>query len=69
VNYVDGLYVTLTPIEKHRYMLWSARVAFQLAKWIRLSLRGENLLNSTYEINEGYPMPGTTLWGGIDIHL
>jgi len=33
-----------------------------------LLLKSENLLNQIYEINAGYPMPGTTVFGGLQFN-
>ncbi|MEA5063588.1 MAG: TonB-dependent receptor, partial [Petrimonas sp.] len=37
--------------------------------WLDLFLKGENLLGQEYEINAGYPMPKTTLFGGAQLHF
>lgn len=45
----------------------NARINYKALDWMNLFMRGENLLDSEYEINEGYPMPGVTLFGGIGL--
>ena len=74
LNYIDGLY-TVVPgngnpngIEES-FILWNLRATFAIAEWISIQARGENLLNQKYEINSGYPMPGTTFMLGLNIEL
>ena len=55
-------------VEKSYHVL-SARVGYQVSKSLRIYLSGHNLLNQEYQINYGYPMPGLTVFGGIDIKL
>lgn len=55
--------------KKDSFMLWNARVSYKAAKWIIVFVRGENLLDKKYQMYAGYPMPGTTVFGGISIKL
>lgn len=55
-------------IEKD-YQLLGARVAYQLTRFLDLYLAGNNLLDQTYQINYGYPMPGINVMGGINLKL
>jgi iron complex outermembrane receptor protein len=57
---------TLTPYFQN-YTLVNARVSCQLSPVIGLFCSAENLLNQTYENLRYYPMPGTTVFGGINI--
>lgn len=71
VQYVAGLY---TSVEKEattqeNFVLWNLRGAFRATKWIELFAKGENLLNRKYEINLGFPMPGATVMGGVNINF
>lgn len=70
---IRGLY-TRTPapteeLPRENYLLWSADVSFQAASWCQLWMRGENLLDSHYEINAGFPMPGLTLQSGVEFRF
>ena len=49
------------------YQVLGARIEYRIRPEIRLFLSGSNLLNQQYEINEGYPMPGISLMGGIHL--
>jgi iron complex outermembrane receptor protein len=70
LQYIANLYTTLGPDpQKERFLLWNARIHYQALDWLNLFLRGENLLGQKYEINEGYPMPGATLFGGVRINF
>lgn len=69
VQYVNTLYTSLSPVSTENYLLWNARVSFRAAKWLTLWVRGDNLLAEKYEINLGYPMPRTTVTGGLSFSL
>ncbi|MDR1356670.1 MAG: TonB-dependent receptor [Tannerellaceae bacterium] len=52
------------------YTLLNARASYlfgSLEKGLKLFLKGENLAGASYEILSGFPMPKTTVMGGIDI--
>ena len=67
---VSGPHTTLNPTApKEDFLLWNARAQFRLYEGIHLFLKGENLLDEQYEINDGYPMPGRSLFGGINFHF
>jgi iron complex outermembrane receptor protein len=66
---VGNLYTQTSPQPvKESFALWNARINYQALKGMDIFLRGENLLGQSYEIMTGYPMPGTTVFGGIRIH-
>lgn len=70
IQYIDGLYTLINPEpKKERFLLWNARVNFRATEILGLFIRGENLLDQTYEINAGYPMPGITFFGGTRIDI
>lgn len=55
---------------KENYTLLNARVAYRIGpsdKNITLFVKGENLTDTKYAINEGYPMPGAIVMGGFDL--
>ncbi|MDD5345915.1 MAG: TonB-dependent receptor [Proteiniphilum sp.] len=67
---VSGLHTTLNPTSpKEDFLLWNARAQYRLLEGIQLFLKGENLLDEQYEINAGYPMPGRSLFGGLQFRL
>ena len=69
VQYISGLYTSVSPVKKEDFVLWNLRASFHVAKWVDIWLRGENLLAQKYEINDGYPMPRTTVMAGLNINI
>ena len=51
------------------YNLLGARITYGINNKLKIFLKGDNLLNEKYEDIKGYPMPGTTFKGGIEIIL
>lgn len=49
------------------YALVNAKAMFTLTRNVKLFVSGENLLNTTYEVNRYYTMPGSTVFGGINL--
>jgi outer membrane cobalamin receptor len=49
------------------YKLLNARVSYQAAKFAEIFVSSENLLNQKYETLRAYPMPGITIFGGINV--
>ena len=66
-QFIKGLYTSLNPESKEEFVLLNMRGSCRLTKGLELYVRGENLLNQKYEINSGFPMPGATVFGGINI--
>lgn len=68
---VSGLYTVLpTPsrdAQQQAYALLNARAAMQIRPKIEIFLSGQNLLNTQYEVNHGYPMPGINVHGGVKL--
>lgn len=69
VQYIAGLYKSLTPAAKEDYVLWNLRASLRIAQWFELWVRGENLLAQRYQINAGFPMTRTTVMSGVNINL
>ena len=69
VQYIKGLITQTSPVIKESFIDWSANISFNIAREVSIYLRGENLLNQTYEINAGYPMPGATVLVGAKLKL
>jgi iron complex outermembrane receptor protein len=62
---VRDLYIT-TSVKEH-FGLLSARASYRPLAWLDLFARGENLGGARYSIIEGYPMPGATVTGGVNV--
>lgn len=69
LQYVSGLYTSVSPVVKENFVLWNLRASFRLTQWMDIWARGENLLAQKYEINTGYPMPRTTVMAGVNVHF
>lgn len=71
LQYIGGLYTTILLPEpvKENFILWNARLNYKITEAVSLFIRGENLLDQSYEINAGYPMPGITFFGGVRIDI
>lgn len=70
VQFIGNLYTSVGQnLQKNNFILWNARSSFKVSESLKLFLKGENLLNQKYEINAGYPMPGTTIFGGFDVSI
>ena len=67
IQYIDGLYSAVGPDKKEDFLLWNARVSYQLSDMLQLWVNGDNLLNTKYQINDGYPMPGIAFMAGINL--
>jgi len=67
LQYINGLYLSNITEEQENFLLWNVRASYQIINGINIFARGENLLNQSYEINEGYAMPGANAYGGISI--
>lgn len=67
---IDNLYlVTGANPVKESYALVNAKVSYRLARVLTLFVKGENLTDRDYQIMDGFPMPGITLFGGLNIAL
>ena len=51
------------------FNLWNARVNYKATSMLTLFAKGENLMGKVYEMNAGYPMPKTTVFGGVRVRL
>jgi iron complex outermembrane receptor protein len=51
------------------YQLLGARIGYQATRFLNLFLAGNNLLDQSYQINYGYPMPGINWMGGASLKL
>ncbi len=55
-------------IEKN-YHLLGARIGYNVTSFMDVYILGNNLLNQEYQINSGYPMPGISVMGGVNLKL
>lgn len=69
VQYIAGLYTSVSPATTEQFVLWNVRASLRVARRVDLWIRGENLLAVRYEINAGYPMPRATVFGGANVHF
>lgn len=69
VQYIDGLYTSVTEgsVATESFALLNIRANYKIAKRLDLYVKGENLLNQSYEINAGFPMPNATVMCGIQL--
>ena len=77
LQYINSLYLTpktqkpatvlANPDNKEDFLLWNARLSYQVSDMLQLWVNGDNLLNTKYQINDGYPMPGIAFMGGINL--
>lgn len=65
-QYIEKLYTQLYPqtIQKD-YVLLNARLTCSPLKNLQLFVMANNLLDQSYQINYGYPMPGINFHGGL----
>ena len=66
-QYIERLYTSVVPqIVQGDYLLLNARISCTPIKNLQLFIVENNILNQTYQINYGYPMPGFNFHGGIN---
>lgn len=51
------------------FNLWNARLNYKASSMLTFFAKGENLLGEKYDMIAGYPMPRTTVFGGLRIQL
>lgn len=67
-QYIGGLYLTTgTDPLKENFGLVNAKVSYNPIRQLTFFVKGENLMDQTYTINNGFPMPGITCLGGINV--
>lgn len=65
---VAGLFTSVgQQEEKETFTLLNAMLSYRFNRYVKLWLRGDNLLNQSYEINAGYPLPGINCMGGVSL--
>ena len=71
-QYIGGLYKKVedaTPAITENYGLVNAKISFRPLKWIDVFVKGENLTDKSYQIVNEYPMPGITIFCGINLKM
>ncbi len=72
-QYIHDLYTVLesktAAAIKEQYGVLNAQVGYRPLQWIEVFVKGDNLTATSYETIYGYPMPGVTLFGGLNIIL
>ncbi|MDD4636346.1 MAG: TonB-dependent receptor [Bacteroidales bacterium] len=68
-QYVGDLMLNATSGLKESYFLADARASYRYGKSITLFLKVNNITNSNYTVMEGFPMPGTTVIGGLSVSI
>jgi len=67
-QHINELYTRILPTPvTQSYTLLNARVSVKPIKMLDVFVMANNLLNQQYEINYGYPMPGTYFNAGFNI--
>ena len=57
-----------TPV-KENFTLLDGKISYKILKQMSVFCKADNLLGNTYQMNFGYPMPKTTIMGGIKLSL
>lgn len=66
VQYIGGLITLTSPLTKEDgIILWDANAEYNVTSRLLIFARIDNILDTRYQINAGYPMPGTTFIGGL----
>lgn len=72
LQYIGNLYTKVAPLTetvKNSFALVNARTSYHLTSHITWFVSGENLLNQDYQLQYGYPMPGITLFTGVNLNF
>ncbi len=67
---IQGIYNLYTSgtLNKQNYTLLSLSVDAAVTNWLALFIKGDNLTDKKYYIDEGYPAVGITMLGGIKLN-
>lgn len=69
---VGDLYTKVLPANEmvnESFTNLTGKISYRPAHQITLFVSGENLLNQDYQLQYGYPMPGTTMLTGMNIYF
>ena len=67
LQYINSLYSEVGPDKKEDFLLWNARFSYSINRIVQVWINGDNLLNTKYQINTGYPMPGIAFMTGVNL--
>lgn len=67
LQYINKLYTSIKPATTDNFTLWNASVSYFPLAWLEVYGKVENILNQKYQINAGFPMPGTNAYGGVKV--
>jgi iron complex outermembrane receptor protein len=69
LKYINNLNTSVGEggVTKENYTLLNLKINWKATEWLNVFLEGNNLLNTTYEIDKGYPLPGINVLGGIEL--
>lgn len=68
VQQVCGLYTVNNSDENRQdFTLLNATCSYKVNDMVKVWVRGDNMLNQSYYINTGYPMPGATAMAGVNL--
>ena len=71
-QYIHGLCKKLednAPAITENYGLLNAKISYRPLKWLDVFVKGENLTDKAYQIVNEYPMPGITIFGGVNLSI
>ncbi|MDE5901908.1 MAG: TonB-dependent receptor, partial [Muribaculaceae bacterium] len=66
---IGGLFVSERMDGNESYVLLNLKASYDVCKYVTLFVRMENITDTRYVINYGYPMPGFTAMGGVRLRL
>jgi iron complex outermembrane receptor protein len=71
LHHVGKLYILTSPNghQTETYTLVGSKLRYFMNRHLEVFVSGENLLNQKYEVQYGYPMPGVTIFGGVQLKL
>ncbi len=67
VEHINDLFTSASELET--YTLLNSKVSYKHSKNFSIFLSAENITGTEYHIMSGYPMPETTLFGGVNVHF
>jgi iron complex outermembrane receptor protein len=73
-QYINNLYTQLENAPRdieattEDYLMLNISANSRINDWLDVFIKAENLLDTQYRINQGYPMPGFTVFGGVKVN-
>jgi len=69
IKSMDDLTIGLDPVEKESVILLNAMLSSTITPWLTLYVKGQNLTDSEYQFDRGFPMPGISTFVGARFRL